>query len=110
MNKRTSRARQWPPASRGRSTPNISARRRNLLNQMTPDERRTWIQTTRVALQRKKQREQDYLDRRATSGTRTPTDEVYEQDQDLLADLLAMLDEMENSLNTHLQGGASWQP
>jgi len=62
---------------------------------MTPDEIRAWIRSTRAALRRKMQRERAYLDRRARRGRPTPTDEAYEQDQLLEADLLAMLDEME---------------
>jgi hypothetical protein len=65
---------------------------------MAPEDIRTWIQHTRSALQRKMQRERAYLDRRAARGTYTPTDEAYEQDQLLEADLLAMLDEMESTL------------
>jgi hypothetical protein len=65
---------------------------------MTPDEIRAWIQRTRSALQSKMRRERAYLDRRAARSTYTPTDEAYEQDQLLEADLLALLDEMEQSL------------
>ena len=68
---------------------------RKPLGEMTPEEIRAWIRSTRTALQRKKQRERAYLDRRASLGRSTPTDETYEQDQLLEADLLAMLDEME---------------
>jgi hypothetical protein len=68
---------------------------------MTPDEIRVWIHTTRRALEQKHSRERAYLDRRAGRGTHTPTDDAYEQDQRLLADLLAMLDEMESSLWTN---------
>ena len=71
---------------------------RTPLNQMTPDELCTWIGATRRALTHKQARERAYLDRRAERGTHTPTDDVYEQDQHLLADLLAMLDEMEHTL------------
>jgi hypothetical protein len=65
------------------------------LGEMTPDELRAWIGSTRVALQKKKARERAYLDRRAARGTRTPTDEAYEGDQVLEADLLDMLNEFE---------------
>lgn len=65
------------------------------LDQMAPDDLRAWIQRTRAALQQKMQREQAYLARRASRGVRTPTDEAYEADLLLEADLLAMLDEME---------------
>lgn len=74
------------------STPNGQAR--PPLSQMTPEEIRTWLFQTREALQRKMQRERAYLHRRASRGIRTPTDEVYEQDQFLEADLLALLQEM----------------
>lgn len=62
---------------------------------MTPDELRAWIGSTRAALQHKMARERAYLDRRAARGTYTPTDEAYEADQLLEADLLAMLKEFE---------------
>lgn len=65
------------------------------LEHMSPEEVRDWIRTTREALQKKMQRERAYLARRATRGVRTPTDEAYETDLVLEADLLAMLDEME---------------
>jgi hypothetical protein len=68
---------------------------RSALSEMTPDERRAWIGSTRAALQKKKARERAYLDRRAARGTSTPTDEAYEADQLLEADLLEMLDEFE---------------
>jgi hypothetical protein len=38
-------------------------------------------------------RERAYLDRRAARGICTPTDEAYETDQLLEADLVALLDE-----------------
>ena len=68
---------------------------RSPLNAMTPDELRTWIGSTRAALQKKMARERAYLDRRALRGTHTPTDEAYEADQLLEADLLDMLSELE---------------
>lgn len=83
-----------PPPSR----PSQPGRKRKPLRDMTPVEIRAWLQQTRDALQRKMQRERAYLDRRAARGTYTPTDEAYEQDQVLEADLLALLDEMEQSL------------
>lgn len=64
------------------------------LDQMTQEEIRTWLFQTREALQRKMQRERAYLHRRASRGIRTPTDEVYKQDQLLEADLLALLQEI----------------
>ena len=68
------------------------------INEMTADQLTTWIQATRAALQQKMQRERNYLDRRAARGTRTPTDDAYEHDQRLEADLIALLDEMATSL------------
>ena len=65
------------------------------LDRMSLDELRSWVRHTREALQKKMQREQAYLARRASRGVRTPTDEAYEADAVLEADLLAMLDEME---------------
>lgn len=73
------------------------ATRRLPLDRMSPDELRAWIGATRVALQKMMQREQAYLARRAARGVRTPTDEAYEADLVLEADLLAMLDEMEQA-------------
>jgi hypothetical protein len=87
LNKHTQRAPS--PRSTGRHTS---------LAAMSPDEQRTWIMMTRAALVRKMQRERAYLDRRAARGTHTPTDEAYEADQLLEADLLTMLDEMALSL------------
>jgi hypothetical protein len=72
--------------------------RRKPLGHMSPTEVRAWLRATRVALQQKMQRERAYLDRRAARGTYTPTDEAYEGDQLLEADVLALLDEMEASL------------
>jgi hypothetical protein len=72
--------------------------KRPAINQMTDEELRTWIRTTRAALQKKLARERAYLDRRAARGTHTPTDDAYEQDQLLEADLIALLDEMAASL------------
>ncbi len=68
------------------------------LKQMTPDEVRAWLKQSREALQRKMQRERAYLDRRAARGVHTPTDEAYEQDQVLEADLLRLLGEIEETL------------
>ena len=76
-------------------TPQPVAYSRPPINEMTPDELRAWIGSTRAALQKKMARERAYLDRRAARGTYTPTDEAYQADQRLEADLLAMLDEFE---------------
>jgi hypothetical protein len=65
---------------------------------MSADEIHAWIQNTREHLQRKMQREQEYLNRRAARGIRTPTDDAYRADLLLEASLLALLDELEQSL------------
>jgi hypothetical protein len=75
--------------------PQAQAQSRPPINAMTPHELRAWITTTRTALQQKMARERAYLDRRAARGTYTPTDQAYEADQFLEADLLALLDEFE---------------
>jgi hypothetical protein len=78
----------------GSIMPHVAAMRPSI-NAMTPDELRAWIGSTRAALQKKIARERAYLDRRAARGTSTQTDEAYEADQLLEADLLTMLDEFE---------------
>lgn len=90
------RTNTWPAAQRTPGTPATGAR--TPFNQMTPDEFCAWIHETRRTLKHKQARERAYLDRRADLGMQTLTDEAYEQDQRLLADLLVMLDEMERTL------------
>jgi hypothetical protein len=68
------------------------------VSRMTDEELHDWIRTTRAALHKKLACERAYLDRRAARGTHTPTDEAYEADQGLLADVVALLDEMEASI------------
>ena len=68
------------------------------LEEMTHEEGRIWLQGLRERLQHKMQRERDYLDRRAARGTHTPTDEAYEHDQLLEAELLALLVSVEQGL------------
>ena len=75
---------------------------RQPLRQMTPAQVRLWLHTTREQLGRKMQSERAYLDRRAARQVHTPTDEAYEADQVLEADLLALLDEIEQGL---IEGG-----
>lgn len=70
-----------------------------LANQ-SPDEIRAWLQVRRHALEQKMHRERMYLERRARRGIHTPLDEAYEADQELEADLLALLDEMEQHLDS----------
>lgn len=65
------------------------------LDEMTPGEGRIWIHGIRERLQQKVQREHAYLDRRAARGVHTPTDEAYENDQQLEAELLALLEGLE---------------
>ena len=69
-----------------------------LLADLSHEETLTWIQNVRERLERKMQRERAYLDRRASRGTHTPTDEAYEADQVLEAELLAILDELTRGL------------
>jgi hypothetical protein len=73
----------------------VQAQGRPPINTMTPQELRSWIAATRTALQQKMARERAYLNRRAARGTYTPTDQAYEADQLLEADLVALLDEFE---------------
>ena len=65
---------------------------------LTPEEIRTWIRTTRSALEQKQAREWAYLDHRAHRGIHILTDDAYEQDHQLEDDLLAMLGELEAHL------------
>jgi hypothetical protein len=58
-----------------------------------------WIAGVRHRLISKMQRERAYLERRAKRGVQTPTDDAYEADQLLEAELLRLLDAMENDLN-----------
>jgi hypothetical protein len=61
---------------------------------LSHEETLVWLQNVRERLELKMQRERAYLDRRAARGTHTPTDDVYEADQVLEAELLAILDEL----------------
>ena len=88
-----------------KNRPQATKPQRPPINEMS-DELAAWIHTTRAALHKKKARERAYLDRRAAHGTHTPTDEAYEADQPLLADLIALLDEMEASLQGEALYGA----
>ena len=65
---------------------------------MSADEIHAWMQNTREHLQRKMQREQVYLDRRAAQGIHTPTDDAYQADLLLEASLLALLDALSQRL------------
>ena len=89
-----------------KNQPQATKPQRPPINEMSYDELAAWIRTTRAGLHKKKVRERAYLDRRAAHGTHTPTDEAYEADQPLLADLIALLDEMEASLEGEAPYGA----
>lgn len=91
----TTQTRPAPLQVASGSTTPLSRAARPSLSAMTPDELRAWIGLTRVALERKMARERAYLDRRAARGAHMPTDEAYEADQVLEADLLDMLSELE---------------
>jgi hypothetical protein len=82
-----------------RQRPSPATQQRLPVSQMSEEELHAWIRTTRAALHKKLARELNYLDRRARQSTHTPTDEAYEADQDLLADLIALFDEMEASVS-----------
>ena len=75
------------------------------LEQMTPGELRTWIVVTRAALEKKMARERTYLNRRAARGVSTPTDDAFEADQRLEADLVEMLHEFERVVVQMGSGG-----
>ena len=68
------------------------------LDAMTHDEGRAWLQGLRERLQHKMQRERDCLDRRAAQRTHTSTDEAYENDQRLEAELLSLIVSLEQGL------------
>ncbi len=76
------------------------------LKDMTPDEVSVWVQGIRERLERKMQRERAYLDRRASRGVRTPTDEAYEYDLLLEAELITLLDELAQEAQTQIQAQA----
>ncbi|WP_376793791.1 hypothetical protein [Thermogemmatispora sp.] len=70
-------------------------------------ELRNHLRVLRDLVVRKQQRELAYLQRRAAKGIRTPTDEVYEGDQDLLlaiSDALSFFDETVDLLFMEVPG------
>jgi hypothetical protein len=90
------------------TTPQAQAQSRPPINMMRPHELRAWIAATRTALRQKMARERAYLDRHAARGTYTPTDQAYEADQFLEADLVALLDEFEQHVtDMEPDGGVS---
>lgn len=64
------------------------------LAKMTPAEGHEWFKSLHKRLVQKMQRERAYLDRRASRGTNTPTDEAYRADQVLEQELLSLLDQL----------------
>ena len=79
-----------PPATPTYQAPDITA--------WTPEEIYRWLCVVEDRLLTKQEREKAYLDRRAGRGVRTPTDEVFEADQCLETDLLALLDLLKKEL------------
>jgi len=65
---------------------------------MTPAELRAWLQQAQQQLRQKMERERVYLDRRATRGRHTPTDDAYEADQVLEQDMLQLLHALEHTI------------
>jgi len=61
---------------------------------MTPAESVLYLSQLMERLQAKQARERAYLKRRADRGTRTPTDEMYESDQVLEDEVLALLGDL----------------
>jgi len=59
-----------------------------------------WIRQKRDALHQKMQRERAYLTRRAIRGIHTATDDAYEADQLLEADLLTLLETFDQHLSS----------
>ncbi len=65
---------------------------------MSRQEAYQWIEGLRARLLAKKARERAYLDRRASRGTYTPTDDAYEADQILEEEILLVLEDLANGL------------
>jgi hypothetical protein len=76
-----------------------------LLDTMTLEEGLDWLIGMKERLVAKQQRERRYLDRRASRGAHTPTDDAYEQDQVLESELLALLDGLIEQLQRDMMGG-----
>ncbi len=64
------------------------------LDEMSRDELQRYLRDLHMQLSQKQARERAYLDRRARRGVQTPTDEVYEADQHLETELLALLEKL----------------
>ncbi len=67
---------------------------RKPFEQLTEDEAWAWVKELAERLKKKQIRERDYLDRRAARSVHTPTDDAYEDDQQLENDLLAILEQL----------------
>ena len=99
--RRTSRSSSRPPTPV--YTPPVGTLTyHKLIKDMSPDELVNWLTGKHAWLTSKMQRERDYLDRRASRGTRTPTDEAYEADQVQERELLALIEELLEG--AHAQG------
>lgn len=75
---------------------------------LTLTEQLAWIAERRAQLQKKQQRERAYLDRRASRGTHTPTDDAYEADQTLENELFEALDLLESCLQGESARGRTY--
>jgi hypothetical protein len=64
---------------------------RKPLNEMSDQEAIEWVQELQKRLRKKQARELAYLDRRKARNVHTPTDDAYEEDQELENDLLEVL-------------------
>ena len=64
------------------------------LDEMSRDELQRYLRDLHIRLSQKQARERAYLDQRARRGVQTPTDEVYEADQQLETELLALLEKL----------------
>ncbi len=91
---RPSRSQKQQPGRRSAPVPGTAyytPRKPPDFKNMTPNEVRNFALDCMVSLERKRRRERAYLDRRASCGKYTPTDEAYEDDQLLEFDLLDLL-------------------
>ena len=95
--RRSSQSPQPPQPSFAPASPPIP---KPLLD-VTSADAHAWIESMRTRLVEKQRREQAYLDRRASRGTHTPTDDAYEADQHLETELLALLDDLLAGLAAH---------
>lgn len=88
-----------PPASyyyQPSVQPTLVVRKR--LDEMDEHEAVAYTEQLMERLRKKQAREKNYLDGRARRGIRRPTDELYEQDQILEDEILAVLGEVIGAL------------